>query len=58
MVPQIYDQHYFASRIDALEIGAAHAPGVPSAESLTAPLARARGPDGRGRPGARAPDPA
>jgi vancomycin aglycone glucosyltransferase len=36
VVPQIYDQHYFAQRVRELGIGAAHAPGAPATESLTA----------------------
>jgi vancomycin aglycone glucosyltransferase len=38
IVPQRYDQHYFARRVDELGIGAAHAPGVPTIDSLTAAL--------------------
>jgi vancomycin aglycone glucosyltransferase len=34
VVPQMYDQHYWARRVHELGIGAAHAPGAPSAESL------------------------
>jgi vancomycin aglycone glucosyltransferase len=34
IVPQIYDQHYWAGRIEELGVGAAHAPGVPTVESL------------------------
>jgi len=45
IVPQIYDQHYFARRIDALGIGAAHAPGPPTADSLAAALDRALRPE-------------
>ena len=41
VVPQIYDQHYFARRVQDLRIGAAHAPGAPTTASLTASLARA-----------------
>jgi vancomycin aglycone glucosyltransferase len=41
IVPQMYDQHYWARRIDQLGIGVAHAPGAPTAESLTAALAQA-----------------
>jgi vancomycin aglycone glucosyltransferase len=38
LVPQLYDQYYWASRVADLGIGGAHAPGAPSAESLTAAL--------------------
>lgn len=45
IVPQLYDQHYFAQRIEALGIGAAHAAGAPTTESLTEALARALRPE-------------
>jgi vancomycin aglycone glucosyltransferase len=38
VVPQIYDQHYFARRVQDLGIGAAHAPGTPTTASLTMAL--------------------
>jgi vancomycin aglycone glucosyltransferase len=38
VVPQIYDQHYWAKRIHQLGIGTAHAPGAPTADSLTEAL--------------------
>lgn len=41
VVPQIYDQHYWADRVQQLGIGTAHAPGAPTAESLTSALSRA-----------------
>jgi vancomycin aglycone glucosyltransferase len=41
VIPQIYDQHYFAQRVDLLGIGVAHAPGAPTVESLTDSLERA-----------------
>jgi len=41
IVPQAYDQHYWARRVEALGIGIAHATGAPTTESLTAALARA-----------------
>jgi vancomycin aglycone glucosyltransferase len=34
IVPQMYDQHYWAGRVERLGIGVAHAAGVPSAASL------------------------
>jgi vancomycin aglycone glucosyltransferase len=38
IVPQIYDQHYWAGRIHDLGIGTAHAPGTPTTDSLTSAL--------------------
>lgn len=38
LVPQLYDQYYWAGRVAGLGIGGAHAPGAPTAESLTAAL--------------------
>jgi vancomycin aglycone glucosyltransferase len=38
IVPQMYDQHYFARRVRELRIGTAHAAGAPTTESLTAAL--------------------
>jgi len=38
VIPQIYDQHYWARRIHDLGIGTAHAPGTPTTESLTSAL--------------------
>jgi len=40
VIPQMYDQHYYARRVQDLGIGTAHAPGTPTAESLTEALAR------------------
>jgi vancomycin aglycone glucosyltransferase len=40
-VPHMYDQHYFAQRIDRLGVGIAHAPTVPTADSLIVALNRA-----------------
>jgi vancomycin aglycone glucosyltransferase len=37
-VPQMYDQHYWAKRVHHLGIGTAHAPGAPTADSLTEAL--------------------
>jgi vancomycin aglycone glucosyltransferase len=45
LVPQMYDQGYWAERVDQLGIGIAHAAGAPSAESLTSALERALHPD-------------
>jgi vancomycin aglycone glucosyltransferase len=38
VVPQIYDQHYWAKRVHDLGVGTAHAPGAPTADSLSAAL--------------------
>ncbi|MFN8091775.1 MAG: glycosyltransferase [Vicinamibacteria bacterium] len=40
VVPQIYDQHYWAKRVRQLGVGTAHAPGRATAESLTVELVR------------------
>jgi vancomycin aglycone glucosyltransferase len=45
IVPHIYDQHYWAERVRALDVGAAHAPGQPTTGSLTAALSHALTPD-------------
>ncbi|MBQ1071776.1 glycosyltransferase family 1 protein [Micromonospora sp. C31] len=45
VVPQVYDQHYFARRVSALGIGTAHPGAVPTAESLTAALGAALRPE-------------
>jgi vancomycin aglycone glucosyltransferase len=42
VVPQMYDQHYWARRVQELGIGVAHAPGEPTQESLTRALDEAR----------------
>ena len=41
VIPQHYDQHYWAQRVDQLGIGIAHAPGTPTAASLKSALDRA-----------------
>jgi vancomycin aglycone glucosyltransferase len=41
VVPQFYDQHYFARRVHELGIGSPHAPATPSPASLAAALERA-----------------
>ena len=45
LIPQHYDQHYWAQRVHDLGIGTAHAPGAPTADSLTSALRRTLGPD-------------
>jgi vancomycin aglycone glucosyltransferase len=45
VMPQYYDQHYWARRVDELGIGTAHAPGTPTAESLGAALQRTLRPE-------------
>jgi vancomycin aglycone glucosyltransferase len=41
VIPQHYDQHYFARRVSDLGIGSAHAPVEPTPDSLTTALAHA-----------------
>lgn len=41
IIPQMYDQHYWAQRVDALGVGVAHAAGAMSVASMTAALERA-----------------
>ncbi len=38
VIPDHYDQHYWAQRVDILGIGAAHTPGAPTIDSLTSAL--------------------
>jgi len=45
VIPQMYDQHYWAQRLDRLGIGTAHAAGTPTTESLTAALKHTLQPD-------------
>jgi vancomycin aglycone glucosyltransferase len=45
VIPQHYDQHYWAGRVQQLGIGTAHAPGAPTTASLTAALDRTLDPD-------------
>ncbi|MDT7691341.1 MAG: vancomycin aglycone glucosyltransferase [Pseudonocardiales bacterium] len=45
VIPQHYDQHYFARRVRELGIGTAHPPAVPTTDSLTAPLSRSLQPE-------------
>ncbi|MGC4900431.1 glycosyltransferase [Micromonospora echinospora] len=45
VVPQMYDQHYWAGRVEQLDVGTAHAPGEVGAASLTDALDRALRPD-------------
>jgi vancomycin aglycone glucosyltransferase len=40
VIPQHYDQHYWAQRVHQLGIGTAHGPGTPSVDSLRSALAR------------------
>lgn len=49
VIPQVYDQHYFARRIDELGVGKAHAPVAPTTDSLTAALAAALEPGAAAR---------
>jgi vancomycin aglycone glucosyltransferase len=45
VIPQVYDQHYWAQRIHHLGIGTAHASGAPTTDSLTGALEHALQPD-------------
>jgi vancomycin aglycone glucosyltransferase len=45
VIPQLYDQHYWAQRIHHLGIGTAHPPVVPTTDSLAAALSHALQPD-------------
>ena len=45
VIPQHYDQHYWAGRVERLGIGAPHSSSVPTAESLTAALERTLRPE-------------
>lgn len=49
VIPQAYDQHYWARRVHDLGIGTAHAPGAPTTDSLTNALKHALEPDVRAR---------
>jgi vancomycin aglycone glucosyltransferase len=45
VIPQMYDQHYWAQRVDHLGIGTAHASGTPTTDSLTSALEYTLQPD-------------
>ncbi|MCG3210687.1 MAG: Glycosyltransferase GtfC [Anaerolineae bacterium] len=45
IISQLYDQHYWAKRVQHLGIGTAPAPGTPTADSLTSALEHALRPD-------------
>ncbi|MEV6860257.1 glycosyltransferase [Streptosporangium subroseum] len=45
VIPQGYDQHYWAQRVDHLGIGTAHPPVVPTTDSLSAALSQTLRPD-------------
>ena len=45
VIPQHYDQHYWAGRVQQLGIGEAHTPGAPTSDSLTSALEHALQPD-------------
>ena len=45
VIPQIYDQHYWAQRVHDLGIGTAHAPGTPTTGSLRGALEHALQPE-------------
>ncbi|HTU48662.1 MAG TPA: glycosyltransferase [Bryobacteraceae bacterium] len=45
VIPNHYDQHYWAQRVDKLGIGVAHAAGPPTRDSLASALARSLHPE-------------
>jgi vancomycin aglycone glucosyltransferase len=45
VIPNHYDQHYWARQVQRLGIGTAHAPGAPTTESLTRALEQTLKPD-------------
>ena len=45
VIPDRYDQHYWAQRVHILGIGAAHAPSTPTIDSLASALERTLRPD-------------
>ena len=45
VIPQMYDQHYWAQRVQHLGIGTAHAPGAPTSDSLASALGPTLQPD-------------
>ncbi len=45
VIPQHYDQHYWAGRVQQLGIGTAHTPNTPTTDSLTSALGHALQPD-------------
>jgi vancomycin aglycone glucosyltransferase len=45
IIPSLYDQHYWAQRVHILGIGAAHAPGAPTTDSLVRALEHTLLPD-------------
>jgi vancomycin aglycone glucosyltransferase len=45
VIPQHYDQHYWAQRIQTLGIGTAYAPSIPTSDSLTSALEHTLQPD-------------
>lgn len=45
VVPQLYDQHYWAQRVEALGIGYALPPGAPTSDALVGAIEQASRPD-------------
>jgi vancomycin aglycone glucosyltransferase len=45
VIPQMYDQHYWAQQVQNLGIGTAHASGAPTKDSLTSALERSLRPE-------------
>jgi vancomycin aglycone glucosyltransferase len=49
VIPNHYDQHYWAQRVHTLGIGMAHAAGAPTSDSLASALAQSLRPEVPGR---------
>jgi vancomycin aglycone glucosyltransferase len=45
VIPNHYDQHYWAQRVHTLGIGTAHAAGAPTRDSLASALAQSLRPE-------------
>jgi vancomycin aglycone glucosyltransferase len=45
VIPNLYDQHYWAQRVDTLGIGAAHPPSAPTLDSIRSALERTLRPE-------------
>ena len=52
VIPNHYDQHYWAQRVHTLGIGVAHAAGAPTRDSLASALAQSLRPEVANRAGA------
>ncbi|MBV8841784.1 MAG: hypothetical protein JO307_03135 [Bryobacterales bacterium] len=49
VIPNLYDQHYWAQRVHSLGIGTAHVAGAPTSDSLASALAQSLRPEVRAR---------